>query len=144
MFFGEFLHQVDEKGRLRIPAKLKPAFTAKECIITKGTNGCLFVFDKAYFVNNFLNKLSEIPTFDIASQKPIRMLLSSSFEAQEDSQGRFLLPAALKEYAKISKNVVFIGVGNRLEIWSEEAWEDYKASEYSFDESVSKLSELNI
>lgn len=144
MFFGEYFHQLDEKGRLRIPAKLRSTFTGKECIITKGTNGCLFVFDKNYFISNFLNKLSAVPTFDINTQKPIRMLLSSSFEAQEDSQGRILMPATLKEYAKILKKVVFIGVGNRIEIWSEENWQEYKSSEFSFDESVSKLSELDI
>jgi len=144
VFFGEFFHQLDEKGRIRIPAKLKSAFSTKECIITKGTNGCLFVFDKKYFVDEFLVKLSAVPTFDINTQKPIRMLLSSSFEAQEDSQGRFLMPSTLKEYAKILKNIVFIGVGNRIEIWSEENWQEYKGSEFTFDESVSKLSELNI
>ena len=75
MFFGEFSHQIDEKGRLRIPAKLKTDLK-NEFVITKGTNGCLFVFNKAYFENQFLNKLMEVPTFDLDAQKPIRAFLS--------------------------------------------------------------------
>ena len=143
MFFGEFNHQTDEKGRLRIPAKLKTALKG-EFIVTKGTNNCLFVFDKSYFENQFLNKLMEVPTFDLEAQKPIRALLSSSFEVAEDAHGRFLLPLALKEFASISKNVVFVGVGNRIEIWSEENWKTYMQAEKSFDEVASSLGKYSI
>lgn len=141
MFFGEYLHQLDEKGRLRLPSKIK---CSNQIIITKGTNNCLFVFEKNYFENQFLSKLENVPTFDIESQKPIRALLSSSFEITEDNQGRFLLPNSLKDFAKISKNIVFVGVGNRLEIWSEENWKAYNDSDKSFDEVVSKLSKYEI
>ena len=143
MFFGEFSHQIDEKGRMRIPAKLKTDLK-NEFVITKGTNGCLFVFNKTYFENQFLNKLMEVPTFDLEAQKPIRALLSSSFEVMEDAHGRFLLPLALKEFAKINKNVVFVGVGNRIEIWSEENWNVYLMGDSSFDKVLSNLGQYNV
>ncbi len=143
MFFGEYFHQTDEKGRLRIPSKLKNMLS-KEYVITKGINNCLFVFDKVYFEQQFLAKLTAVPTFSVKGQKPIRTLLSSSFEVAEDGQGRFLLPIALKDFAKISKNVVFIGVGNRIEIWSEENWKVYNDDGISFDEIVNNLSDYNV
>ncbi len=144
MFFGEYHYQLDEKSRLRIPSKLK-ASLSKEYIITKGINNSLFIFGKEFFESEFLAKLTSVPTFSVSGQKPIRALLSSSFEVAEDSQGRFLLPSTLKDFAKISKNVVFIGVGNRIEVWSEENWNEYNNEDgKTFDEMVESLSEFNI
>ena len=143
MFFGEYHYQLDEKSRLRIPSKLKSE--SKEYVITKGTNNCLFVFNKSYFENEFLSKLASVPTFSVSGQKPIRALLSSSFEVCEDSQGRFLLPSTLKDFANISKNIVFIGVGNRIEIWAEETWNDYNNEDgKTFDNIIESLSGFNI
>ena len=143
MFFGEYHYQLDEKSRLRIPSKLKTE--SKEYVITKGTNNCLFVFSKPYFENEFLSKLASVPTFSVSGQKPVRALLSSSFEVAEDSQGRFLLPATLKDFAKISKNIVFIGVGNRIEIWSEENWNEYNDEDgKTFDNILESLSGFDI
>ena len=143
MFFGEYHYQLDEKSRLRIPSKLKSE--SKEYVVTKGTNNCLFVFEKAYFGNEFLSKLANVPTFSVSGQKPIRALLSSSFEVGEDSQGRFVLPATLKEFAKISKNIVFIGVGNRIEIWAEEAWQEYNSEDgKTFDNMIESLAGFDI
>ena len=143
MFFGEFKHAMDEKGRLRMPAKLK-ASLGGNFVVTKGTNACLFVFAKSYFEQEFLTKLSAVPTFDATAQKPIRMLLSSTFEAEEDGQGRFLLPQTLKEFAGMNKNVVFLGVGNRIEIWSEEVWNSYKDSTLNFDVVLETLGNFNV
>lgn len=143
MFFGEYHHALDEKGRLRIPAKLKTGLGCNY-IVCKGTNNCLFVFCKEYFQNEFLTKLNNVPTFSVAGQKSIRALLSSTYEVEEDGQGRVLLPAGLKEFAKISKNVITIGVGNRIEIWSEEIYEQYFSDDASFDDMVKGLDEFNI
>lgn len=143
MFFGEYKHIIDEKSRLRVPAKLKPGLN-NEYVVTKGTNSCLFIFSKSYFQEQFLNKLNAVPTFNIESQKPIRMLLSSTYEVEEDGQGRFLLPSNLKEFAHINKDVVFVGVGNRIEIWSEENWNSYKGNDESFDDMANALSGFNV
>ena len=143
MFFGEFKYSIDDKGRLRMPAKLKTSLGA-EYVILKGTSKCLFVFTKQYFEQEFLNKLNSVPTFSAEGQKPIRMLLSSTYQAEEDVQGRFLLPTYLKEFAQISKGVVFIGVGNRIEIWSEENWSQYIGNNNNLDSLTELLSNYNV
>lgn len=142
MFFGEYRHTLDDKGRLRMPAKLKETLSA-DFIVTKGTSSCLFVFPKSYFEQEFLNKLSAVPTFSEA-QHSIRLLLSSSSPAQEDAQGRFLLPQNLKDFAHIAKNVVFLGVGNRIEIWSEEVWNNYRGDDESYDTVMKTLGSYNL
>ncbi len=143
MFFGEFNYSADEKNRIRIPSKLKTKL-GSEYVLTKGTDSCLFVFKKSYFEDEFLNKLNSVPTFNVEGQKPIRLLLSSTYEPSEDAQGRFVLPGNLKDYALISKNIVFIGVGNRIEIWSEEKWNEYKGDEHNFNNVANNLSSFNV
>ena len=76
------------------------------------------------------------PLFDEEAQKPVRKFLSSAFEAEEDGQGRVLLSKELIAHAKITKNVVFVGVGNRVEIWAEEVWDKENSDDEGTDFSV--------
>ena len=141
MFIGTYRHQFDEKSRLRMPSKFKEAL-GEGFIVAKGTNGCLFAFSKEKF-EELYQKLSEIPMFDLEAQKPVRALLASAFETEEDKQGRILLPQELRSYAKMQKNIVTIGVGNRVEIWSEEAFNAYNTEE-SYDEAAASLSKYGV
>ena len=141
MLIGTYRHQLDEKNRVRFPSKFKDELKTG-FIVAKGTNGCLFAFSKEKF-EELYQKLSEIPMFDSEAQKPIRALLSSAFETEEDKQGRILLPQELRNYAKFTKNVVTIGVGNRVEIWSEEVFDDYNTSD-SYDEAASELGKYGV
>ncbi len=143
MFFGEYNYQLDEKNRVRIPSKFRNDLSGSY-VLTKGTNNSLFIFDKKYFEDNFLSKLENIPTFDIEAQKPIRALLSSSYEVEEDKQGRFVLPSNLKEFATINKDIVFVGVGHRLELWSKEKWDLYLSSANEFDQVVGELVKYSV
>lgn len=143
MLLGTYFYSVDEKGRIRMPQKLKSQL-GENFVVTKGSNGCLFVFSQEELKCSIYDKLKELPLTAVDAQKPLRMIMSSAFEVQEDSVGRFTLPAILREFAKIEKNIVIIGVGSRCEIWSEERWNAYNSDELSFDESFSKLSEFNI
>jgi len=143
MLLGTYFYSVDEKGRIRMPQKLK-AQLGENFVVTKGSNGCLFVFSQDELKTAIYDKLKELPLTAIEAQKPLRMILSSAFEVQEDSAGRFMLPALLREFAKIEKNIVIIGVGSRCEIWSEEQWNAYNETTLTFDESFEKLSEFNI
>ena len=77
-----------------------------------------------------------LPLFDEEAQKPVRKFLSSAFEAEEDGQGRILLPKELISYAGITKNIVFVGVGNRIEIWAEEIWDKENSDDEKFDFSI--------
>lgn len=124
MLIGTFRHQLDQKNRFRIPAKLKEEL-GSELVLTLGTGGALELFSAEALRVSVLSKMENISLFDEQAQKSLRVLLSSAHELEEDNQGRFLLPQNLKTKASISKNIVIIGVGNRLEIWAEEKWNDY-------------------
>lgn len=141
MFWGEHKHQIDAKNRLRIPAKLK-AELGDKFIITKGPSGCLSAFPLKTMENMF-EKLQNVPLSDIAAQRSVRMLFSSASEVENDEQGRFLLPQNLKEFAKIEKNVVITGVGTRIDIWSEDRWNEYNSYD-NFDEVLEGLGKFGV
>ena len=143
MFLGEYKYTCDDKNRLRLPPKFKKSL-GEGVVLTKGNDGCIFVVPKNKFENLF-EKINNLPMFDSKAQQPLRMLFSSAVEVEEDNQGRFLLPSTLKDYAKINKNVVFIGVGSRIELWSQEVWEAYNSNANSnFDQILSNLGEYGI
>ena len=141
MLIGTYKHSIDEKKRMRVPAKLK-ASLGSGFIITKGSDNCLFAFTKEDFEESVVSKIKNVAMFDSANQKSLRLLLASAFEAEEDNQGRILVPQELRDYAKIKKQIVFIGAGNRVEIWAEEVWEDYSTGD--FDSLASDLANLGV
>lgn len=127
MLIGMYRHSIDAKKRMRIPSKFKSEL-GSGCIITKGTGANLMVFSSQGF-SDLYERLSNISIFDNEAQKPVRKFLSSAFEAEEDAQGRILLPKELANFAGITKNIVFVGVGNRVEIWAEENWDKMQAED---------------
>lgn len=131
MLIGSYRHSVDAKNRMRMPFKFKSEL-GEGYIITKGNANNLFVFSKEQFKAVY-DKLTAIPLFDSEAQKAARKFLSSAFETEEDAQGRVLLPKELVAYATITKNLVFIGAGNRVEIWAEEVWDKVDGETESFD-----------
>ena len=126
MLIGTYYHQLDQKNRFRIPAKLKEKL-GNNLILTVGVGGALELFSSDELQTNILSKMNDVSLFDEVAQKSLRILLSSAHELEFDNQGRCLLPQSLKSYANILKNIVIIGVGNRLEIWAEEKWKEYTA-----------------
>ena len=124
MFLGCYEHVIDAKNRLRIPPKFRKDMQ-QGMVILKGTDSALFLLPKDQF-DNILNKVANIPMFDTAAQLSLRSLFSSALIVEEDSQGRFLLPASLKSFAEIQKEIIFVGVGLRVEIWAKEKWLSYQ------------------
>ncbi len=131
MLIGTYRHAVDAKKRMRMPFKFKSEL-GQAYIITKGTAGNLFVFSATEF-DEIYKKLTSLPMFDEEAQKAVRKFLSSAFETEEDAQGRVLLPKELVNFAKIDKNLVFVGAGNRVEIWAEEAWDKFDSENTDFN-----------
>lgn len=127
MLIGEYEHSLDAKGRLIMPAKLRTDMGEK-FIITKGLDGCLFVFSQIEW-SNFESKLKELPLTNKNARDFVRFFLSGATECEIDKQGRFLLVNTLREYAEITKEVIIIGVGTRLEIWNKEKWKKYNSNE---------------
>jgi len=144
MFLGEYNHSCDAKNRLRIPPKFRKEFNGNPMILIKGNSDCLFIIPKTQFDNVF-ERICSVPMFDNKFQQPIRILMSSAVEIEEDGQGRFLLPANLKDFASIKKDVTFVGVGNRIELWADEKWREYvNAANLNFDDIISTLGENGI
>lgn len=134
MLIGSYRHSIDSKNRMRMPSKFKSEL-GSNFVITKGTGNNLFVFSADEF-KSLYEKMTAIPLFDVEAQKPVRKFLSSAFDIEEDTQGRVLLPKELLSHAHITKNLVFVGVGNRVEIWAEEVWDAESQNDEATDFSV--------
>ena len=122
MFMGEYNHSIDAKGRLIIPSKFRDML-GDEFVVTKGLEGCLFVFEK-YEFESFMDKLNEKSDLEAKVRKIKRFFISGAQEMEPDKQGRMLVPPTLREYAGLEKEVVFAGVGGHIEIWDKSKWDD--------------------
>ena len=128
---GEYSHNIDPKGRLIIPAKLRDGL-GEHFVITKGMENCLYVYPEAEW-NAFEEKLNALPTTtDKNARKFAYFFQGSATDGELDKQGRTLIPAVLIDYAMLGKEVVFIGMGKRAEIWDKARW-DAKNAEVEAD-----------
>ena len=141
MFMGEYNHTIDAKGRLIIPSKFREAL-GSEFVLTKGLDGCLFVFPMKEW-EAFEEKLRSLPLIDKNARKFSRFFLAGASTCELDKQGRILLPANLREYAGIDKEVVSVGVYSRVEIWSKDRY--LENSDFDdMDEIADHMAELGI
>ena len=116
MFMGEYNHTVDAKGRLIVPSKFREQL-GDEFVVTKGLDGCLFVYENTEW-KALEEKLNALPLTNANARKFSRFFLAGATTCEVDKQGRILLPAVLREFARIDKDAVLVGVGRRIEIWS--------------------------
>lgn len=142
MFYGEYIHALDNKGRVIIPAKfrevIKEHFTEK-FYLTRGLDRCLFVFTEEAWKSQE-RKFREMPFTRTEARKFNRLYFSGACEAVSDKQGRILIPEYLKAYAEIKQDVVILGVSDRIEIWAREKWQEFfKTNQGSFEELAEKL-----
>ena len=141
MFMGEYNHTIDAKGRLIIPAKFREVL-GDEFVVTKGMDGCLFVFDNSEW-QVFAEKLRSLPMIDKEVRPFTRFFLAGAASVEVDKQGRILLPSVLRDFAGITKDTVLIGVGSRIEIWSKDRWEG-TVTYQDMDEISTHMVELGI
>jgi len=140
---GIHIHNIDEKGRLAIPSRIR-AELGEPFYITCLTSNCLSVYSKDEW-EKFTDKLNAIPQSDVKAQRNVRIICSSSFKCEPDKQGRVLLPQLLREKVGIVKEAVMIGASNRSEIWAKEKWERYQEEEpEKQDDAISGLSGYGI
>ncbi|WP_011392353.1 division/cell wall cluster transcriptional repressor MraZ [Neomoorella thermoacetica] len=123
MFMGEYHHTIDDKGRLIIPARFREELGVK-FVITKGLDNCLFVYPMQGWAE-MEQKLRSLPFTRADARAFVRFFFSGATECELDRQGRILLPGNLREYARLDKEVVVVGVSTRVEIWSRSRWEEY-------------------
>jgi MraZ protein len=139
MFKGIFEHQVDEKNRLRIPSRFRKELTGehgeKTYSFFRGMNNCICVMADDY-LDDMVSSLSEESISE--ANKASTLFFGSIFPAEEDAQGRVVLPAVLKRMAGIKKDVVTLGHGKRLEIWAAEKYYEYIEG-VDYDSELRKL-----
>ncbi len=143
MFMGEYHHNIDDKNRLIIPSKFREKL-GDSFIVTRGIEGCLFVYDKESW-ERIVNRLESLPFTKKDARSFMRFFLSGATDLEFDKQGRITINQPLISYASIKKECVVVGVGERLEIWALDKWEEFFNSskdnmadiaENLFDESV--------
>ena len=122
MFMGEYNHTIDAKGRLIVPAKFREIL-GDNFIVTKGLDGCLFVYPNDE-CTRFEEKLKSLPLTNKNARQFTRFFLAGAAACEVDKQGRILLPQVLREFASLEKDVVLVGVASRIEIWSRERWDE--------------------
>lgn len=120
MFMGEYTHTIDTKGRLIVPAKFREAL-GDEFVVTLGLDGCLFAYPDEEW-QNFVAQLKTLPGSREARQLQ-RYFMAGAAACEVDKQGRILIPGKLREQAGLEKDIIFVGVLSKIEIWSRERWE---------------------
>ncbi len=139
MYIGQYVHTVDIKNRVFLPAKFRAK--NKKFIITRGLESCLYLYDISVW-EKVLEKLDNLSLKNKLQERAFkRALLSGAHEITPDFQGRIIIPQALKGYAAINSEIIIIGVGNRLEVWDHGSWKKYyKAhADLSFKTLAGKL-----
>lgn len=143
VFIGEYQHVLDSKGRVIMPSKFREGL-GERFVVTKGLDHCLFVYPQNEW-QEFERKLRTLPLTSKDARAFTRFFFAGATECELDKQGRILIPANLREYAELVKELVIIGVANRVEIWSKERWDEYN-DEANLDHQsiVEKMAELGI
>jgi MraZ protein len=139
MFMGEYNHSIDSKGRIIIPSKFRETL-GDEFVVTLGLDGCLFVYPNDEWMN-FVGQLKNLPGSKEARQLQ-RYFMAGAASCEVDKQGRILIPNKLREQAGLEKDIVFVGVLSKIEIWSKEKWESNNYDD--MDQVAEHMSEFGL
>lgn len=143
MFIGEYNHNLDDKGRLAIPAKFR-LILKKGAVVTKGLDNCLFLYSKEQF-EKIAKKFAALPISQAKARAFSRHMLAGAMDVDFDNQGRVTLPEYLRKFSSLKKGVIIAGLYNHLEIWDEDAWNKYKqAAEENSNSIAEELGDLGI
>ena len=143
MFIGEYNHNLDDKGRLAIPAKFRNILK-KGAVVTKGLDNCLFLYSKEQF-EKIAEKFAALPISQSKSRAFARHMLAGAMEVEFDNQGRITLPEYLRRFASLDKKTIIAGLYNHLEVWNENNWDKYKQeTERNSNAIAEELGDLGI
>jgi MraZ protein len=143
MLIGEYTHTIDEKNRVALPAKFRVEM-GKKIVITPGLDSCLFIFTLKEW-QKIEEKLNQSSLLQADNRSFNRFMFGGATETEVDSNGRILLPDFLKDRISLKNKVVIIGVSNRLEVWNEKVWMEYKkVVEKQADGLAEKLGNVGI
>ncbi|HHX59553.1 MAG TPA: division/cell wall cluster transcriptional repressor MraZ [Epulopiscium sp.] len=142
MFIGEYKHTIDNKNRVTIPSKYRDGL-GDIFMLTKGLDNCLSIYPYSEWTI-FEQKLKSLPLTNQNARRFTRFFLSGAVECNIDKQGRILLTPSLKSYADVTKDIYFIGMGDRIEIWSSAEWDKYNENDFDANELAEQMAELGI
>ncbi len=141
MFLGEYIHAIDDKGRLTVPAKFRGDL-AKGLVVTRGFDTNLMVFTLEGW-NELAQKIADKPLSDASTRAFRRRVFSGAVDLTPDRQGRILLPANLREFAELDGEAVIIGMYSYLEIWGVDSWKPVR-DEIESSDDVARWENLGI
>ncbi len=143
MFIGEYKHSIDSKGRMAVPAKFRAKLKGG-AVVTRGFDNCLFLYPKESW-QKVAEKIAKLPVGQSKARALARLMLAGAMDVSFDNQGRIVLPDYLRRFAGLGKKAVVAGLYDRLEIWDESKWQQYKnKAEQNSDEIAEALSELGV
>ena len=140
MFTGEYNHSLDAKGRVIMPEKFREEL-GESFMLTMGFDGCICVYSNEEWMT-FVEKLRTLPELRKEARQTIRHFVARAAQCEIDKQGRILIPQKLREYAGLTKDIVFVGVLSKIEVWSKERWEESDIDD--MDDIAEKLSSFGI
>jgi MraZ protein len=143
MFIGEYSITMDDKGRVAVPVKMRSGLGNK-AVITRGLDKSLSLYTKEEW-DKIAAKYASLPLSNAKSRAFARLMLGGAYEFEIDKQGRGMIPEPLRKFAHLNKKLVLAGIFNRIEVWDEKTWEEYKGvSEKQSNSIAESLSELGV
>lgn len=140
MFMGTFNNSIDAKNRMIVPSKHRDQLGGR-CVLTKGMDKCLYIYSMGEWEKQ-MDKIEALPESDPKVRAFIRHFCANAVDCEFDKQGRIVIPAELKEYAGIDKELVTMGAMRKIEVWSKEIWEapdnENKMDSEEFAESLAQ------
>ncbi|MCB1214903.1 MAG: division/cell wall cluster transcriptional repressor MraZ [Deltaproteobacteria bacterium] len=146
MFRGRFDYNIDEKGRTSLPAKFREVLSAQddERLILTTFDACLWAYPTAEW-QLIEEKIAALPQFSSQVKALQRVFVSGASECPIDKQGRILIPPTLRDYAGLKREIVFVGMTRRIEIWAKERWDStFNASQKLIEDATDSLGELGL
>jgi MraZ protein len=126
LFLGEYDHALDDRGRVTLPKKIRQELGEKDVVLSRGFDTCIFGFDRESWEKEAAKQL-EVPVTDEKARAIRRYMFAGAQKVEVDKLGRILVPALLKEYGCINREVMVIGAGDHFEIWDTKTWNEYEA-----------------
>lgn len=143
MFIGEYAHNLDQKGRLAVPKKFREKLS-QGAVITRGLDNCLFLYTIEEW-KKLAERLAELPFAQANTRAFARLMLAGAMDVVLDKQGRVVLPEYLRTFADLKKNCVVAGLYNRLEVWDQKKWDEYKRrTEKESTKIAEQMAELGV
>lgn len=142
MFIGKYYHRLESKGRVSLPVKFRDAF-ASGAVITRGLDGCLAIFDQEKWKQT-TSEIENLIQTKKANRDYVRFITNDAQELEIDGQGRIRIDESLQERAKLSKEIVFVGTLDHVEVWDRETYHTYSETlEKTIEEQVEKIATVS-